>query len=82
MTAFMSDDWKYLYANIACRFLKGVGDVWIHTSCKIYLYLKILGFSIIAIKFPENRERYLGLGEAASGIGLMAGPAVGGFLYA
>lgn len=72
MTGFISNDMTFLYVNITCRFLKGIGDVWIHTSC----------FSIIAVKFSHNRESYLGLGEAASGIGLMAGPAVGGFLYA
>lgn len=40
-----------------------------------------IGFSVIALKFPENRERFLGLGEAISGIGLMAGPAIGAYLY-
>ena len=30
--------------------------------------------------FPENREKYLGLGEAAAGIGLMVGPVLGGIL--
>jgi len=40
-----------------------------------------LGYSIITLKFPENREKFIGLGEAASGIGLMAGPGIAGFLY-
>ena len=30
--------------------------------------------------FPENREKYLGMGEAAAGVGLMVGPVLGGFL--
>lgn len=30
--------------------------------------------------FPENREKYLGMGEAAAGIGLMIGPVIGGIL--
>lgn len=30
--------------------------------------------------FPENREKYLGMGEAAAGIGLMVGPVLGGIL--
>jgi MFS family permease len=33
------------------------------------------------LNFPENREKYIGLGEAASGIGLMAGPGIAGILY-
>ena len=35
----------------------------------------------MTLKFPENREKFLGLGEAASGIGFMAGPAIGCLLF-
>ncbi len=48
-----------------------MGDAWVQTAC----------FSLISLKFPENREKYIGLGEAASGIGLMAGPGIAGILY-
>jgi len=33
------------------------------------------------LKFPENREKFIAWGEIASGIGLMTGPAIAGFLY-
>jgi MFS family permease len=33
-------------------------------------------------KFPENREKYLGMGESAAGIGTMLGPVIGSLLYA
>ena len=32
-------------------------------------------------KFSENREKYLGMGEAAAGIGTMLGPVIGSLLY-
>lgn len=31
--------------------------------------------------FSDNREKYLGYAEAATGIGLMIGPVLGGFLF-
>ena len=37
--------------------------------------------SLIALKFPENRDKFIGISEAASGIGLMAGPGIAGILY-
>lgn len=36
---------------------------------------------MIALKFPENREKFIGIAEAASGIGLMTGPGIAGLLY-
>ena len=67
----MAGDDKFWWINIACRFVEGIGDSFVQTAC----------FSLISIKFPENREKYIGLGEAASGIGLMAGPGIAGILY-
>lgn len=32
-------------------------------------------------KFPDNREKYLGMGESAAGLGMMLGPVMGGVLY-
>ena len=32
-------------------------------------------------KFPENREKYLGMGESAAGTGLMVGPVLGSLIY-
>lgn len=33
------------------------------------------------IKYPKNREKFIGLAEAAAGVGFMAGPAIGGILF-
>ena len=60
-----------MYINIGFRFLEGVGDAWVQTA----------GYSLIALKFPENREKFIAWGEITSGIGLMAGPGIAGFLY-
>lgn len=70
-TEFIDDDWWYLYANIAFRFIEGIGDAFVQTAC----------FSLISLKYPENREKFIGLGEAFSGVGLMAGPGIAGVLY-
>lgn len=32
-------------------------------------------------KFTENREKYLGMGESAAGIGMMLGPVMAGLFY-
>lgn len=36
-----------------------------------------LVFSIVSIQFPEERSKYYGYCEAATGIGMMGGPIVG-----
>lgn len=71
LTQFIINDNLFLYSNIVFRFLKGVGDVWIENTI----------FSIIMIKYPKNREKFIGLAEAAAGVGFMAGPAIGGILF-
>ena len=35
---------------------------------------------MIALVFSENREKYLGYGEAAAGFGLMLGPVIGSII--
>ena len=35
---------------------------------------------MIALVFNENREKYLGYGEAAAGFGLMLGPVIGSII--
>jgi len=32
-------------------------------------------------KFADNREKYLGMGESAAGLGQMIGPVLGSLLY-
>ena len=41
----------------------------------------LIGYSIITIEFPENREKYVGWAESASGMGLLFGPAMGAVVY-
>jgi MFS family permease len=72
LTEFINDDWQYFIATIISRFFEGVGDSWVQTAA----------YSLISLKFPENREKFIGIAETASGIGLMAGPGIAGFLYA
>jgi len=31
---FIEDDSMYLYLSIAIRFIQGMGDMWVQTSCK------------------------------------------------
>ena len=38
-------------------------------------------YSVLTNTFSENRERVLGFGETAAGLGLMVGPILGGSLY-
>ena len=41
----------------------------------------MLVYSIITYEFSHNREKYIGLAEAFTGLGLMLGPVMGSFLY-
>jgi MFS family permease len=40
-----------------------------------------LGYAVLTLVFSDDREKYLGMAEAASGMGLMIGPVFGGILY-
>ncbi|CDW79392.1 permeases of the major facilitator superfamily [Stylonychia lemnae] len=71
LTAFIEDDWWYFGICNVVRLLQGLGDIGVQTSC----------YSILTSIFPENREKYLGYGEASAGVGLMVGPVIGGLLY-
>lgn len=55
----------------------------IQTACKNNIQRIIyenIGYSILTLIFSENREKYLGLGESATGLGLMLGPVIGGLV--
>jgi MFS family permease len=36
---------------------------------------------MLTFKFSDNREKYLGMGESAAGLGQMLGPVMGSILY-
>lgn len=40
-----------------------------------------LGYAVITIEFPLEKEKYLGWAEAATGIGLVMGPFIGSILF-
>jgi MFS family permease len=46
----------------------------------VYL-LKYLDYSLMTYKFADNREKYLGMGESAAGLGCMLGPVLGSIFY-
>jgi MFS family permease len=67
-----TSNWKTFYA-IACftRFMQGYGDSLVLTS----------SFSMVASNFSEERDKYFGYIEAASGLGLVIGPPIGSMIY-
>ena len=60
----------YLYfaTCILARCGQGLGNICIHVTC----------YSILTSVFSDDREKYIGYGEAATGFGLMLGPVLGG----
>lgn len=72
VNALIISDTGFLVMEIISRFIQGIGNFMVQTSC----------YSIITYYFSENREKYLGLSEAASGLGLMLGPVIGSLIYA
>jgi hypothetical protein len=55
-------------------------------SSKLLVYFQsyltlFLGYSVITVEFPHDAEKYLGWAEAATGIGLVAGPVIGSILF-
>ncbi|CDW78446.1 major facilitator superfamily protein [Stylonychia lemnae] len=70
-TSFIKNEKYYLYISIFLRFIQGIGSAQVNTSC----------FAIITFVFQDDREKYIGMAESASGFGLMVGPIVGGLLY-
>lgn len=62
----------YLYfaTCVLARCGQGLGNICIHVTC----------YSILTSVFSDDREKYIGYGEAATGFGLMLGPVLGGIL--
>ncbi|XP_022324412.2 MFS-type transporter SLC18B1-like isoform X2 [Crassostrea virginica] len=65
------DGTTYIVMCFLCRTIEAVG-------CSMFV---TASFAIIAHVFPENVATVFGLLETFSGLGLIAGPAVGGALY-
>jgi len=66
---------------VVLRFVQGMGDACITTSCNHVYKLTDKGYSIVSLKFPERREVYLGYCAIALGLGLMLGPVLGQTIY-
>jgi MFS family permease len=43
--------------------------------------IQTTSYSIVAVCYQEQKQKYLGIVEASTGIGLIFGPAIGAFLY-
>ena len=53
------------------RSLQGISSSMIQTT----------SYAIVSVLYPNEKEKYLGILEAAMGFGLLSGPAVGSVLY-
>lgn len=67
----MTDKEAFIYYSFMWKFLCGVGAGINSTS----------SMAIIATHYKDERERAIGLIEAASGVGLLLGPFFGALLY-
>jgi MFS family permease len=61
----------YVSLAIIMRLIQGCGDSCITTSV----------YSIIMMRFPDRKERFLGYCSTAVGLGMMLGPVLGSVLY-
>lgn len=68
---FVDDKLLFVLMSFVWKFLCGVGAGINSTS----------SFAIISTHFKEEREKYIGYMENASGLGLLLGPTVGSLLY-
>lgn len=66
----VANDNIFFILCILCRLVQGSGDQMIQTSI----------YSVVAITFSKEREKYIGYVELAAAFGLMFGPIVGGTL--
>lgn len=55
--------------------------MYLSTSHVIILSLHNIGYSVLTYIFAEDRERYLGYGEAVTGLGQCIGPIVGSLMF-
>lgn len=61
----------FVWVAIGIRALEAVGAAAFFTAC----------YTLIAMKFTSRVSRLFAYTEMSSGVGMIAGPAVGGFLY-
>ena len=43
--------------------------------------IQTTSYAIVAVLYPHEQQKYLGIVEASMGLGMLAGPAVGACLY-
>lgn len=70
LSLIKSDGWFFGIA-LVIRFLHGIADA----SVIVAVY------SIIAFKFPNKREQYIGFVSGAMGLGMTIGPLLGSLIY-
>lgn len=61
----------FVTISVIGRMLMGIGGSALLITC----------FAVISNQYPESMEAKIGIMEAIGGVGLMAGPAIGGVLY-
>ena len=76
----VTDHFTYFIFAIVFRFFQGVGDVTIQTAIKQPYSKYLIVYSILTNMYSESREKVLGWGETAAGMGLFVGPILGGEL--
>lgn len=71
MLSFVSDSTLFYTGTICVRILEGVGGSLLETPV----------YSLVAIEFPEDKDKYISYVELAAGIGLTVGPFISVFMY-
>ena len=60
-----------IVASLTIRALQGLSSSMIQTT----------SYAIIAVVYPTEQQKYLGILEASIGLGMLTGPAIGSVLY-
>lgn len=71
LVIYLPDTWMIITASIILRIIQG---------CAASL-MKIMGYSIVLIVYPDEKIKYLGIMESGMGVGMATGPLIGSGLY-
>jgi MFS family permease len=70
----------FLLFSVLIRFLQGFGSACIQVSGIFILFISLV-FSMVALKFPNDKSHVFGACESAIGMGMMTGPILGQIFY-
>lgn len=71
MISFVSDSTLFYIGVIMIRMMEGIGGSLLETPV----------YSLVAIEFPDEKDKYISYIELSSGIGLTVGPFISVILY-